>query len=135
MRVQAFVSEPPIERYNECIVGRLAGPAEVQRHSIDVCPMLEGVGDELRPIVHPDLCRRTATLEQQPVHDIDDLLALQSAWIRSVYQDACDSLVQNLECRHWHIHRACQPSAMPRGPRSTVTVSHWIGSAERQGTA
>jgi len=40
--------------------------------------MVERAGDELRPIVHPDLGGRAASLEQQPVHDIDHLLALDA---------------------------------------------------------
>ena len=76
MRVQAFVPEPPVEGFHERVVRGLARPTEVQGHPIYICPMVEGAGDELRPIVHPDLCRRTAPLEQQPIHDIDNLFAL-----------------------------------------------------------
>jgi hypothetical protein len=76
MRVQAFVAQPAIEGFHERVVRGLPGPAEVQGYPVDVCPVIERPGDELRAIVHPDLCRRAATLEQLPVHDIDDLLAL-----------------------------------------------------------
>jgi hypothetical protein len=76
MRVQAFVAQPAVEGLYERVVRGLPGTAEVQGHPVDICPVIKRPGDELRPVVHPDLCRRTATLEQQPVHDIDDLLAL-----------------------------------------------------------
>lgn len=76
MRVQVFIAQPTIEGLHERVVRGLPGPAKVQGHPVDLCPVIKRPGDELRPVVHPDRCRRTAALEQQPVHDIDKLLAL-----------------------------------------------------------
>lgn len=66
MRVQAFVAQPIIDGFYERVVSGLSGPTEVQVHPVDVRPVIKRPGDELRPIVHPDLPRRAASLEQQP---------------------------------------------------------------------
>ncbi len=52
MRVQALVAEAAGEGLNEGIVGRLSRPAEVQRHPIDVGPMIKRPGDEFGAIAH-----------------------------------------------------------------------------------
>ena len=52
MRFQALVAEVAVEGLNEGIVGRLARPDEVQRHPIDVGPMIKRPGDKFRAIAH-----------------------------------------------------------------------------------
>ena len=76
VRVKAFVAQSAIEAFNEGIVGRLSGPAEVQRDAVDIGPMVERPRDKFRAIVHPDLGGGAATFKQQAVHDSDHLLTL-----------------------------------------------------------
>lgn len=57
MRVQALVPEATIEAFDMCIVGRLARTGEVQRHPVDVSPMVQGFRDEFGSIIHPDIHR------------------------------------------------------------------------------
>lgn len=52
MGVQAFVTERAIERFNEGIVGRLAGPREVQRDAIFIGPAIPRLRDELGTVAH-----------------------------------------------------------------------------------
>ena len=54
VRVQALASEAAVECLDEGIVGRLAGPGEVQRHPLRIGPQIEVTGDELRALVDPD---------------------------------------------------------------------------------
>ena len=61
VRVKAFVAQSAIEAFNEGIVGRLSGPAEVQRDAVDIGPMVERPIDKFRAIVHTDICGGAAT--------------------------------------------------------------------------
>ena len=47
VRVQAFVSQWPVERLNKAIVGRFAGTAEVQTHLMVVDPHVHKPTGEL----------------------------------------------------------------------------------------
>ncbi len=60
----------------DSVVGELSRPAEVQRDTADLGPMVERPRDKFRAVVHPDLGRCAAALEQQAIHDIDDLFTL-----------------------------------------------------------
>ena len=50
MGVQAFGPEPPVECLDEGIVGRLAGPREVQHDIMDIGPEIQVPGDEFRAL-------------------------------------------------------------------------------------
>jgi len=64
-RVQAFVAKSAIEAFNEGIVGRLAGPAEVQRDTIDIGPVIQRPEDEFRAIARwKAVSWRTVCLDQ-----------------------------------------------------------------------
>ena len=54
MGVQAFLSEAPVERFDECIVDRPASPAEVERDVALVGPAIESVRDKLGTVVDPN---------------------------------------------------------------------------------
>jgi hypothetical protein len=73
MGVQTFVPEPPVEAFDEGVIGRLARPGEVQDHAILVGPTIERLGDALRTIVDTDGPRRAAD-RGSPGHRLDDLL-------------------------------------------------------------
>ena len=51
VRVQAFIAQPAIEAFHEGIVGRLSRPAEVQRDTVDVGPVVERPRDKFRAVV------------------------------------------------------------------------------------
>ena len=54
VRVQALRPEPAVERFDEGIVGRLAGSGEVQRDAATVSPEVEIAGNELRSLIDAD---------------------------------------------------------------------------------
>ncbi len=74
MRVEALVAEPTVKRFYNGIVGGLARAQEVQCRLVGVRQVIQCLQDKLGTVVHPDLVGRRTPLEQQPVHDIDDLL-------------------------------------------------------------
>ena len=49
--VKELLSETAVERHDESIVCGLSGTADIQRHSIQVGPLVEALGGEVRPIV------------------------------------------------------------------------------------
>jgi hypothetical protein len=55
--VQAFRPKPAVERLDEAVVGRLAGPRELQGDRARIGPQIEIAADELAAIVHPDRLR------------------------------------------------------------------------------
>ena len=55
--VETFGPELAIERLRKGIVGRLARAGEVQRHPMHPGPEIQLLGDELRPVIHPDAFR------------------------------------------------------------------------------
>jgi hypothetical protein len=75
--VEALVAQATVERFDEGIVGRLAGPGEVERDAILVGPAVERLRDELGAIIHPDALGRTAG-GRDPRHSVDNLLALDA---------------------------------------------------------
>lgn len=54
MRVQAFCPKFAVKRFNEAVVGRLAGPGEVEHDALLVGPQIEIPADELRALVDPN---------------------------------------------------------------------------------
>ena len=52
--VQAFRPQLAVERLDEAVVGRLAGPGEVQGDVVGIGPEIEVAGDELAAVVDPD---------------------------------------------------------------------------------
>ena len=72
--VEAFVAQSAVEGLHECVVGRLAGPAEVDGDAVLVSPAVERLSDELWSIIDPDRLGRAAH-ERQPRHHRNDLLA------------------------------------------------------------
>ena len=73
MGVQAFIAEPPIERFHKGIVSRLSRPREVQRYAVFIRPAIQGLRDKLRAIVHT-YGPWSAAYRCDPVHGLDDLL-------------------------------------------------------------
>src|SRR3546814_18970851 len=55
--VQAFGPKSTIECFDERVVGRLARPREVQRHTLLVGPEIHVPGNELRALVDTDSLR------------------------------------------------------------------------------
>ena len=55
--VQTFGPELAVERLDEGVVGRLAGPGEVERHAFRVGPQVEIAGDELGALIDTDRAR------------------------------------------------------------------------------
>jgi hypothetical protein len=60
---QKSADQTKIELVYYIRVSRLAGPGEVERHPVDIDPVIERPGDKLRPVVDPDLGWRSAALE------------------------------------------------------------------------
>ena len=54
MLVQAFRPEPPIERFDKRVVGRLSGPLEVEDDIVGIGPEIEVARYELGSLVHTD---------------------------------------------------------------------------------
>ena len=52
--VQTLLTEPSSERLDEGVVRRFPGPDEVQLDSVQVRPLVQTLGGELRAVVHPD---------------------------------------------------------------------------------
>lgn len=55
--VQALLPDKAIERLDKRIAGRLSGPAEVERHLIEVRSPVERLRDELGTVVYADRLR------------------------------------------------------------------------------
>ena len=70
--VQAFRPELAVEALDERIVGRLSGPAEVERHALHVGPKIKFPGYELTALIHPDAAR-IADLGADPLQHFDDI--------------------------------------------------------------
>ena len=54
MCVQAFGPKLSVEAFDERVVGRLAGPGEVECDAFLVCPQIKVTGDELRTLINPN---------------------------------------------------------------------------------
>lgn len=54
MRVQTFGAKLAVERFDKAVVGRLAGPREVENHTALIGPQIEIARDELRALVNTD---------------------------------------------------------------------------------
>ena len=59
VHVRTFHPELAVERLDECVVRRHAGPAEVQRYAFLVSPQIQIPRDELGALIHPDRLRIT----------------------------------------------------------------------------
>lgn len=79
MRVQALRPELAIERPDEAVVGRLAGPGELDDNALLIGPQIEITADELRALVNPDR-RRIADGREDTVTKIDRKRAYRSRW-------------------------------------------------------
>lgn len=66
---QEFVSHPVMERLNEPVMPGLAWRDERLDRLILGRPSLEGVGDELRPVIHPDRPRASSVLQTSHVKE------------------------------------------------------------------
>ena len=64
MLVQAFVPEAPVETLDVRVLDRLAWPDEVQLHAIPVCPFIEHLAFELRPVIHRNRQRKSPQIGQ-----------------------------------------------------------------------
>ena len=69
--VEAFVAEPPVEAFDEGVLGRLAEVDEVEADAVAPGPLVEHLADHLRPVVQDDLLGQPAGLGQalQDPHD------------------------------------------------------------------
>ena len=76
--VQTFRPELAVEGLDERVVGRLAGPREVEHDVPLVGPQVEVAGDELRALVDADRLR-IAVLPAHPFERGDDVLAIAAA--------------------------------------------------------
>jgi hypothetical protein len=74
--VQALGSKLAVQAFDERVVGRLSGPAEVERDTAHEGPQVELLVDELRPVVEPE-CFRAADLLPNPFEDVDDIGAAE----------------------------------------------------------
>ena len=72
MRVQAFNPKPAVERFDECVVGRLAWSAEVERDAMPVRPEIQIPRYKLGPLIDAD-CRRQSNLSGDLLQDVDDV--------------------------------------------------------------
>lgn len=70
MGIEAFVPEPPVERFYVGVVGWLTWAREVQFHAIFIRLAMQHLRDELRAIVHPDGPGRSAD-GRDPRHRLD----------------------------------------------------------------
>jgi hypothetical protein len=68
--VQALGPEAPVEGFDEGVVRRLAGPAEVQGDAVGIGPQVQVPGDELGPLIDPDGLR-IAQPAAGPVQGLD----------------------------------------------------------------
>jgi hypothetical protein len=41
VNVQAFIAQPPVERFAQPIIRGLSGPCKVQQHTVLPCPLVE----------------------------------------------------------------------------------------------
>jgi hypothetical protein len=55
LRMETRIAEPAVERFDHRVVGRFAGAAQDESDTMARGPGIEGLGDELRPVVHADL--------------------------------------------------------------------------------
>lgn len=70
--VQALRPELAVEAFDERVVGRLARPAEVERHVSCIGPQIEIARNELAALVDPDRCR-LANLAAHPLEHLDHI--------------------------------------------------------------
>ena len=59
MLVETFLSELPVERFNERTIGGLSRTGEVEFEAVEVSPPVERVRDKFRSVVDADALRRT----------------------------------------------------------------------------
>src|ERR1700722_17902187 len=73
MRIQAFNPKPPVESFDESIVGGLARSAEVERDTPLVSPEIQIPGYKLGSLIDADRCRQSDPSGDllQDVGDID----------------------------------------------------------------
>jgi len=72
MSVQVFSPELAVQALDERLVGRLAGPAEVERDAAHKGPQIELSADVFRTIVEPDRLRAPDLLDR-PLERFDDI--------------------------------------------------------------
>src|SRR5690349_11599924 len=77
MHVQTFLAESAIERFDGCIVRRLASTTKVKDHTIGVRPQVHRCADELGAVVAVDSLRQSA-FEAQPLERGDDIATAES---------------------------------------------------------
>src|SRR5204862_1313287 len=70
--VQALSPKLAVQAFDECVVGRLAGPAEVESDAAHEGPQVELLTDEFRPIVEPNGLW-TADFLPNPFERVDDI--------------------------------------------------------------
>ncbi len=64
MLVEALVTKPAVERLDEGVIGRLAGPGDLALDVIAVRPGVQGLGDELRALVDREPLRPLAARQE-----------------------------------------------------------------------
>ena len=72
--VQTFGSELAVEAFDEGVVGRFAGPGEVEHDVLLVGPQIEITADELAALIDPDRLR-VAHLSTNPFEGLDHVFA------------------------------------------------------------
>ena len=77
MYVQAFFTEPPVERFDGGIVGRLAPATEVENDAVGIRPEIHRGTDELRTVVTVDALGQAA-LKAQSLECCDDITSAES---------------------------------------------------------
>jgi hypothetical protein len=84
LHVQAFVSQPAVERFDLAILGRPPEADEVQVNSVPVCPHVHCLALELGALVDRDQNRRAALGGPQP-KSIPQLIAVlvPGFWVRT----------------------------------------------------
>jgi hypothetical protein len=72
--IQAFLSKPAVERFDEGIVRGLARPGEVQDDAMGIGSQVNFFGDKLRAVVHPEAFRHPI-LGHRQVEGRDHIIA------------------------------------------------------------
>jgi hypothetical protein len=77
VRIQAFTSKGPVERFDLRVVSRLARSGEVDLRTASIGPQVHRLTGELTAVVTEQHLRHTA-FELQPVQCSHDVISLQA---------------------------------------------------------
>ncbi len=88
--IEALCPQSAVEGFYESIVGRIAGPREVQLHLVPIRPEVQISADELRAVIHPDR-RRLSLLGDHAFQNLDDVASPDAR--RQVQRQALPGMV------------------------------------------